>query len=215
MQYKIVNRRNDVSLVRPNMSATEEKVKRVVDVILALIGLVFLSPFYILLTPVLALKWRGRPFFTQDRVGKGGRIFRILKFRTMSPEVETEGAQLTMEGDARLDGFSRFLRRHHLDELPQLWNVLRGDMSMVGYRPEQPCFVARIMEEDSRYEWLLSMRPGVTSEATLYNGYTDTMEKMLVRLNMDLQYMETASLRRDWLIMLKTVGIVFNDKSSK
>lgn len=215
MQYKIVNRRNDVSLVRPNMSATEEKVKRVVDVILALIGLVFFSPFYILLTPVLALKWRGRPFFTQDRVGKGGRVFRILKFRTMSPEVETEGAQLTMEGDARLDGFSRFLRRHHLDELPQLWNVLRGDMSMVGYRPEQPCFVARIMEEDSRYEWLLSMRPGVTSEATLYNGYTDTMEKMLVRLNMDLQYMETASLRRDWLIMLKTVGIVFNDKSSK
>lgn len=215
MQYKIVNRRNDVSLVRPNMSATEEKVKRVVDVILALIGLVFFSPFYILLTPVLALKWRGRPFFTQDRVGKGGHVFRILKFRTMSPEVETEGAQLTMEGDARLDGFSRFLRRHHLDELPQLWNVLRGDMSMVGYRPEQPCFVARIMEEDSRYEWLLSMRPGVTSEATLYNGYTDTMEKMLVRLNMDLQYMETASLRRDWLIMLKTVGIVFNDKSSK
>lgn len=215
MQYKIVNRRNDVSLVRPNMSAAEEKVKRIVDVILALVGLIFFSPFYILLTPALALKWRGRPFFTQDRVGKGGRVFRILKFRTMSPEVETEGAPLTMEGDARLDGFSRFLRRHHLDELPQLWNVLRGDMSMVGYRPEQPCFVARIMEEDSRYEWLLSMRPGVTSEATLYNGYTDTMEKMLVRLNMDLQYMETASLRRDWLIMLKTVGIVFNDKSSK
>lgn len=215
MQYRIVNRKNEVCPARPNMSATEEKVKRLSDVILALLGLVLLSPLYIILTPILALKWKGRPFFTQERVGKGGRIFCILKYRTMSPDVETESMQLTVEGDARVDGFSRFLRRHHLDELPQLWNVLRGDMSMVGYRPEQPCFVLRIMEEDCRYEWLLAMRPGVTSEATLYNGYTDTMEKMLVRLNMDLQYMETASLQRDWLIMLKTIGVLFNDKSSK
>ncbi len=215
MQYRIVNRKNEVGVVRPKMSATEEKMKRFFDIVLALIGFVLLLPVYILLTPVLAWKWRGRPFFTQGRVGKGGHVFHILKFRTMSPDSESENAQLTMEGDSRLDGFSRFLRRHHLDELPQLWNVLRGDMSMVGYRPEQPRFVERIMKEDSRYEWLLSMRPGVTSEATLYNGYTDTMEKMLIRLNMDLQYMETASIGRDCLIMLKTIGIVFNDKSSK
>ena len=204
MQYRIVNRKNEVGVVRPKMSAAEEKMKRILDVVLALIGIVLLLPVYILLTPVLAWKWKGRPFFTQGRVGKGGRVFCILKFRTMSPDWEGESAQLTTEGDSRLDGFSRFLRRHHLDELPQLWNVLRGDMSMVGYRPEQPCFVERIMKEDCRYEWLLSMRPGVTSEATLYNGYTDTMEKMLKRLEMDLDYMENHNLWVDIAIIFKT-----------
>ena len=128
MQYRIVNRKNEVGVVRPKMSATEEKMKRFFDIVLALIGIVLLLPVYILLTPVLAWKWKGRPFFTQGRVGKGGHVFHILKFRTMSPDSESENAQLTMEGDSRLDGFSRFLRRHHLDELPQLWNVLRGDM---------------------------------------------------------------------------------------
>ena len=107
------------------------------------------------------------------------------------------------------------MRSRHLDELPQLWNVLAGDMSMVGYRPERACFVERIMAEDPRYACLLCMRPGVTSEATLYNGYTDTMEKMLVRLNMDLQYLETATLRKDVQIMFRTVLALFRSEDKQ
>ena len=128
---------------------------------------------------------------------------------TQLADAEPDGKpKLQQEGDARLTPVGRFLRRHHLDELPQLWNVLRGDMSLVGYRPERQYFIDQIMERDPRYADLFQMRPGVTSEATVYNGYTDTMEKMLERLNMDLHYLETASLRKDFSIIFHTFSAV-------
>jgi lipopolysaccharide/colanic/teichoic acid biosynthesis glycosyltransferase len=99
----------------------------------------------------------------------------------------------------------RFLRNHHLDELPQLWNVLKGDMSFVGYRPERLYYIRQIMERDARYERLYQIRPGITSMATLYNGYTDTMEKMLKRLEMDLYYLE----HRSWKMDLKILWLTF------
>lgn len=116
--------------------------------------------------------------------------------------------------DKRLTPVGRFLRSHHLDELPQLWNVLKGDMSFVGYRPERKYFIDQIMEIDPRYAELFSMRPGVTSIATLYNGYTDNMEKMLKRLELDLFYMKRCSMRMDleilWRTMVKMVtGKIF------
>ena len=115
-----------------------------------------------------------------------------------------------MQGDDRLTPVGRFLREHHLDELPQLWNVLKGDMSMVGHRPERRCFIEQIMEHDTRYVYMYKMRPGLTSEATLYNGYTDTMEKMLDRLQMDLEYLETRSLRKDMKIIWLTAFSIVN-----
>lgn len=198
------------------MSPGEQRAKRTLDIVLSLIGLLVLSPVYVALALVLLFYWKGSPLFLQERVGKDGRVFRIYKFRTMPADAESEGPRLTAEGNEGLTPFCSFLRRHHLDELPQLYNVLRGDMAMVGYRPERPVFIERIMQEDGRYACLFAMRPGVTSEATLYNGYTDTMEKMLVRLDMDLHYMETATLGRDMLILLKTAGAVFrNEQKSK
>lgn len=121
--------------------------------------------------------------------------------------------QLAQEGDDRLTPVGRFLREHHLDELPQLWNVLIGDMSLVGPRPERQYFIDKIMAENSDYEYIFLMRPGCTSLATIYNGYTDTMEKMLIRLQMDLDYLQKRSLWLDIKVLATTFEyMVFGKK---
>ena len=191
-------------------------MKRTLDITLAIFCLIIFSP--VILVCALAV-WRdvGRPvIFRQERIGKGGKPFMICKFRSMGKDAEEENAPRLSPGasDGRLTKTGRFLREHHLDELPQLWNVLRGDMSFVGYRPERKYFIEKIMEQDRRYERLYAMRPGVTSLATLYNGYTDTMEKMLKRLELDLYYQERHTLRMDldilWRTFIKTItGKVF------
>lgn len=112
--------------------------------------------------------------------------------------------QLTSNNDSRQTKIGKFLRKHHLDELPQLWNVLKGDMSFVGPRPERKYYIEKIIEHNPRYVELYQVRPGLTSYATLYNGYTDTMDKMLRRLNMDLDYLEHQSFWTDMGIMVQT-----------
>ena len=150
-------------------------MKRIFDIIIAVLCLVLFSP--LILVCWLAIKLGGGPaIYKQERIGKGGRPFYIYKFRSMVIDAEKEGDELLqMENDPRLTKIGHFLRNHHLDELPQLWNVLRGDMSFVGYRPERKFYIDQIMQHDPRYERLYAIRPGVTSYATLYNGYTDTM----------------------------------------
>lgn len=132
----------------------------------------------------------------------------------MRIDAEKDGPDLLeIKGDPRLTKVGRFLRAHHLDELPQLWNVFKGDMSFIGPRPERKYYIDQIMEHDSRYQFLYQIRPGVTSYATLYNGYTDTMEKMLRRLELDLYYLEHRSWWFDAKILLKTFcNIAFGKK---
>lgn len=192
-------------------SVAERVVKRCADVVFSAVGLVVLSPVFLIISILLLLQRNGRVFYSQERIGKGGRPFRIYKFRTVSTAVEDDGPQLLPEVDDALSTpVERFLRRRHLDELPQLWNVLRGDMSIVGYRPERQYFIDRIMERRPDYALLYALRPGLTSEATLYNGYTDTMEKMIRRLDMDLAYLRNHSLWVDMKICLLTVGRMFS-----
>jgi lipopolysaccharide/colanic/teichoic acid biosynthesis glycosyltransferase len=188
--------------------------KRLFDFIVALIGLLLLLPVFVVIYIVQKITYKGPAFFRQERIGLGGRPFMIYKFRTMVVNNENDGVpQLAEVDDDRLTKFGKFLRSHHLDELPQLWNVLKGDMSFVGPRPERKYFIDQIMTRDSRYENLYAIRPGVTSYATLYNGYTDTMEKMLRRLELDLYYMENYSWRFDLLIIWKTfISILFGKK---
>lgn len=188
--------------------------KRLFDFIVALIGLLLLLPVFVVIYIVQKITYKGPAFFRQERIGLGGRPFMIYKFRTMVVNNENDGVpQLAEVDDDRLTKFGKFLRSHHLDELPQLWNVLKGDMSFVGPRPERKYFIDQIMARDSRYENLYAIRPGVTSYATLYNGYTDTMEKMLRRLELDLYYMENYSWRFDLLIIWKTfISILFGKK---
>ncbi len=177
-------------------------------------GLIIFSPLFLIIYIGQKLSYRGPALFVQERIGKGGKPFNIYKFRTMVVNNENDGIpQLAEIDDERLTRFGKFLRSHHLDELPQLWNVLIGDMSFVGPRPEREYFIRQILERDPRYVRLYEIRPGVTSYATLYNGYTDTMEKMLRRLELDLYYMENFSWRFDVKILWKTfVSILFGKR---
>ena len=189
-------------------------VKRVTDFVCALFGIVVLSPLFLIIAVVLIFQKNGPVFFSQKRIGYGGKPFTIYKFRTLSTVVEDEGPQLIAKSDSvKSTRFERFLREHHLDELPQLWNVLIGDMSLVGPRPERKYYIDQIMQHTHDYMLIYQMRPGLTSEATLYNGYTDTMEKMLRRLELDLYYMEHQSWELDLSIIFKTfTKIAFGKK---
>ena len=202
-----------LSYSHDSMGSCQRAVKRVADFVCALLGLLLLSPLYLVIMFIMKIQHNGPVFFSQERIGYGGRPFNIYKFRTMSTVVEDEGPQLIAQSDSvKSTRFERFLRDHHLDELPQLWNVLKGDMSLVGPRPERRYFINQIMEHSHDYRLIYQMRPGLTSEATLYNGYTDTMEKMLRRLDMDVRYLENRTLMLDLKILLNTVYNVVSGK---
>ena len=185
-------------------------LKRVFDFVIAFICLIVFSP--LMLACYIAIKLGGGPaIYKQERIGLGGKPFYIYKFRTMVIDAEKDGEMLYQhENENRMTKTGKLLRRHHIDELPQLWNVLIGDMSFVGYRPERPYYIKQIMERDTRYEKLYQIRPGVTSYATLNNGYTDNIEKMLKRLKYDLYYLEHQSLMMDikilWVTFIKIVS---------
>lgn len=188
------------------MGKLQRCVKRTFDFAAALVGLIICFPLFLLIGILITYQSNGPIFFRQIRIGYKGRPFVIFKFRTMSSVVEEEGPQLVAKCDnSNSTRLEQFLRGHHLDELPQLWNVLRGDMSFVGPRPERKFFIDKIMERTDRYQLIYEMRPGLTSEATLYNGYTDTMEKMLRRMEMDIHYLEHRTLWLDFTIVIKTV----------
>lgn len=195
------------------MNKFERCIKRFVDFFISVVCLIIFSPLFLIIA-VLILLEDGQPvIFSQERIGLGGKPFNLYKFRSMIVNAEQNGPELYQEDDQRLTRIGRFLRNHHLDELPQLWNVVKGDMAFIGPRPERKYFIDKIMECDGRYELLYQLRPGVTSYATLYNGYTDTMEKMLRRLEADLYYLEHQSLWFDLKILVKTfVFIVFGKK---
>ena len=188
------------------MTRAGHALKRTFDVVLSGLLLIF-SP----LLGICALAIRiedGKPvIYRQERIGRGGKPFEILKFRSMRTDAEAGGSPALYSGDddPRLTKVGKFLRQHHLDELPQLYNVFRGDMSFIGYRPERQYYIDKIMERNPRYKYLSQIRPGVTSYATLYNGYTDTLEKMLTRLDLDLYYLRNHSVFFD----AKVLGLTF------
>ncbi|MCH4147044.1 MAG: sugar transferase [Prevotella sp.] len=199
--------------ISDGMGKTQLMIKRATDIVCALIGMIVLSPLFLVIAMMLKMQRNGPVIFRQERVGKGGKAFTIYKFRTMTSEIEDKGPQLVATcDDINSTRLERFLRNHHLDELPQLWNVLKGDMSVVGPRPERRYFIDKIKAADNRIEQLYQMKPGLTSEATLYNGYTDTMEKMLHRLEMDLRYLQRRSLWLDFKITVKTAINIITGK---
>ena len=188
------------------MNGFERAMKRVGDVVGALFLLIVLSPVFLYI--YIKQRWNasGPVIYSQERIGRGGKPFRIYKFRTMVVDAEKDGVpQLEQDDDPRLTELGKVLRKRHLDELPQIWNVLKGEMSFVGYRPERQYFIEKIMEHNPDYQLLYQSMPGVTSLATIENGYTDTMEKMLKRLDMDLDYLRNRSLGLDIKIIFKTL----------
>ena len=196
-----------------NGKRVSDGVKRAFDVLLGVVALVVFSPLLAACYIAVLVDYGAPAIYRQERIGLHGRPFYIYKFRSMRNDAEKDGPVLcTADVDTRLTGVGRFLRDHHLDELPQLWNVVRGDMSFVGPRPERRFFIDQIMRRDARYELLYQIRPGVTSYATLYNGYTDTMEKMLKRLELDLYYLDHRSWWLDVSVLWKTFASIVSGK---
>ena len=198
------------------MSAFSRNSKRALDCFAAFCALLVFSPLILLCYILVKMEDGGPAIFKQERIGRFGRPFYIYKFRSMRMDAEKFGPQLSHSGgddDPRLTKIGKFIRAHHLDELPQLWNVFNGDMAFIGPRPERKFFIDQIMEYDKRYVYLYQIRPGVTSFATLYNGYTDTMEKMLQRLEYDLFYLSHRSFWFDFKVLFNTFrSIVFGKK---
>lgn len=198
------------------MSAFARNTKRILDCLISAIALVIFSPLFLLTYILVKAEDGGPAIFRQARIGRFGRPFYIYKFRSMRIDAEKFGPQLSSSGganDPRLTKIGKFIRAHHLDELPQLWNVFIGDMSFIGPRPERKFYIDLIMQYDKRYVCLYQIRPGVTSYATLYNGYTDTMEKMLRRLEYDLYYLGHRSWWFDIKVLLNTFcSIMFGKK---
>ena len=197
------------------MSPFERFTKRGFDIVLSGILLIVFLPLILICALAVFIEDGTPVIYSQERIGLGGHPFRILKFRSMRRDAETLGIPRLYSGenDPRLTRVGKFLRQHHLDELPQLWNVFRGDMSFIGYRPERQFYIDRIMEKNPRYRYLYQIRPGVTSYATLYNGYTDTLEKMLTRLDLDLYYLRNHSVWFDFRVLgLTFLSIVSGKK---
>ena len=195
-------------------SPAESRTKRVLDFVASIIGMVVFSPLFLIIYIAIKHEDGGNAIFKQERVGYRGKIFTLYKFRSMAVTSESDGKPVLSSGkdDKRLTRVGRFLREHHLDELPQLWNVCKGEMSFVGPRPERKFFVDKIKAINPDYELLYRLRPGLFSAATLYNGYTDTMEKMLERLRMDLDYLHNRSLWLDTKIIFLTVFSILSGK---
>ena len=191
-------------------------MKRLIDFIASAIALIVFAPLFLVCYVAIRLEDGEPVIYRQERIGLHGKPFYIYKFRSMKINSEKDGPQLLLDGalsDPRLTRTGKWMRAHHLDELPQLWNVFKGDMAFIGPRPERKYYIDKIMEHDPRYRYLYQIRPGVTSYATLYNGYTDTMEKMLRRLELDLYYLEHRSWWFDFKILAKTfINIVFGKK---
>ena len=193
--------------IADGMSSWTRNMKRMFDCLFAFIAMLVFSPLYLICYVLIKREDGGPAIFKQERIGRFGRPFYIYKFRSMRMDAEKMGPQLSHAGgasDPRLTKIGAFIRAHHLDELPQLYNVFVGDMSFVGPRPERKFYIDQIVEHDKRYVYLYQIRPGVTSPATLYNGYTDTMEKMLSRLEWDLYYLGHRSCWLDISILFKT-----------
>lgn len=199
-------------VIRDGMSVTGRFVKRSFDLLCSLFGMICLSPAYLAIYIALRRQGDGPVIYRQERIGYKGKPFCILKYRTMVVDSEEDAPVLAAKGDERLTPVGKFLREHHLDELPQLLNVFRGEMSFVGPRPERKYFIDKIKEHNPNYDYIYLMRPGLTSMATIYNGYTDTMEKMLIRLDMDLDYLQNRSLLLDLKIIVKTVLYIVSGK---
>ena len=200
-----------ISCSHDAMNATQRAIKRAFDFISAFLGLIILSPLFLIIYIMLKRQKNGPAIFSQERIGYRGKPFTIYKFRTLS-KAEDKPQLVAKCDDSNSTKTERFLREHHLDELPQLWNVLIGDMSLVGPRPERQYYIDPMMVIDNSYVLIYEMRPGLTSEATLYNGYTDSMEKMLKRLQMDIHYLENRSLALDFSIIMRTAASIISGK---
>ena len=195
------------------MPEWQKSVKRTVDIVVSTISLILLLPAFAVISFLIKRDSQGSVFYKQERIGRHGKPFNIYKFRTMYSDAESDGVpRLTGDNDRRITRIGSFLRKYRIDETPQFWNVIKGDMSLVGPRPEREYFAQRIVEKAPYYTLTYRIRPGITSWGMVKYGYAQTVDEMIERSKYDLIYLENMSLFIDIKIVLYTVRTVLTGK---
>jgi exopolysaccharide biosynthesis polyprenyl glycosylphosphotransferase len=201
-----------IEITSDPMPYWQRAIKRVMDILLSFIAVILLIPFYIFSAIAVKMSSPGPILFLQERVGLNGEQFKIIKFRTMYLNSEAAGPQLSSSNDPRITKIGRFMRKTRLDEFPQFINVLLGDMSLVGPRPERQFYIDQIVKIEPQYLHLNRVRPGITSWGQVKYGYAENVEQMLQRMKFDLIYLKNRSLALDIKIMFYTIIIVVKAK---
>lgn len=201
-----------IDICSANVADSTRNLKRAGDILVSFIALTLLSPLFLIFAILIKRDSRGPVFYRQERIGYHKKPFRIIKFRTMIAEAEPSGPRLSSANDERVTHLGRFMRKYRLDELPQFWNVLKGEMSLVGPRPEREFFIKRILKKAPYYSLLHQVRPGLTSWGMVRHGYASTVDEMIDRSKFDLIYLENISLIVDLKILLHTVNTVIKGR---
>ncbi len=201
-----------IDICSARMADSTRNLKRAGDIAVSLLALVILSPVFLILATLIRRDSKGPVFYTQERIGYHKKPFKIIKFRTMVADAEPSGPRLASDGDSRITHLGRLLRKYRLDELPQFINVLRGEMSLVGPRPEREFFIRQILKKAPYYSLLHQVRPGITSWGMVKHGYASTIDEMVERSRFDLIYLENISLMVDLKILLHTVNTVIKGR---
>lgn len=190
----------------------QQNIKRAIDIFFSLSAFIILIPLFLYTIIRIKISSKGPLFFLQERIGYKGRPFVMYKFRSMIPGAEVNGPQLSSENDERITNWGKVMRKWRLDELPQLWNIIKGEMSLVGPRPERKFYIDQIVAIHPEFKYLYKVKPGLTSWGMVKYGYASSVDEMIQRMPYDLLYVENVSLPLDFTIMLYTIQIILSGK---